>query len=215
VIRDILYQMVYNKPRINPQTQLIKRVVDIGCGTGLSTYFWAGHAEEVIGVEPSGDMLAKAKSHLDKFSGVTKFSFVQNISSATGLPNDSVDVITCSQSLHWMDPETTFKEAVRILRPGGVFMAFDCDWPPTVLNYRAEKAYQEFKRRVKNEGKQRGLFKDIKKFKKGLHLQRMKDSGVFTYVKEIVINHQEQGNCDRLVAIVLSRGAIDTTRKSS
>src|ERR1035437_4594814 len=28
-------------------------VVDLGCGTGLSTRIWAGRAERVIGIEPS------------------------------------------------------------------------------------------------------------------------------------------------------------------
>ena len=30
-----------------------ERVVDLGCGTGLSTMVWKGHAREVIGIEPS------------------------------------------------------------------------------------------------------------------------------------------------------------------
>ena len=34
-------------------------VVDLGCGTGLSTLIWEAVSDRVIGVEPSGDMLAK------------------------------------------------------------------------------------------------------------------------------------------------------------
>lgn len=35
--------------------------VDLGCGTGLSTQAWHGNCGRVIGVEPSGDMLAVAR----------------------------------------------------------------------------------------------------------------------------------------------------------
>ena len=41
-----------------PQT-----VVDLGCGTGLSTRLWGTAAAEVIGVEPSPDMIAYAQEH--------------------------------------------------------------------------------------------------------------------------------------------------------
>ena len=36
-------------------------VVDLGCGTGLSTRYWAGKAEQVIGVDPTSDMRAQAE----------------------------------------------------------------------------------------------------------------------------------------------------------
>src|SRR3954452_6882329 len=31
-------------------------VVDLGSGTGLSTLLWAGHADEVVGIEPNPEM---------------------------------------------------------------------------------------------------------------------------------------------------------------
>ena len=40
-----------------PQT-----VVDLGCGTGLSTRLWGTAAAEVIGVEPSPDMMLMRRS---------------------------------------------------------------------------------------------------------------------------------------------------------
>jgi len=211
-LRDIIYQLVTHKPRTS--NSKVNRVADLGCGTGLSTYFWANHAEEVFGIEPNADMIAKAKSHASKLSGNTKFSFIQNISSSTGLPDNSIDVVTCSQSLHWMEPDSTFKEVARILKPGGVFVAYDCDWPPTVLDWRAEKMYQEFQKNVKAAADSRGLFKDVKKWKKGEHLERMRASGLFSYVKEIVVNHEELGNCDRAVAVAESQGSVSTAKKA-
>ena len=39
----------------------IDLIVDIGCGTGNSTEVCTNFAEKVIGIEPSKDMLNKAK----------------------------------------------------------------------------------------------------------------------------------------------------------
>lgn len=36
-------------------------VVDLGCGTGLSTLLWADTAERVIGIEPNDDMRMQAE----------------------------------------------------------------------------------------------------------------------------------------------------------
>ena len=64
----------------------------------------------------------------------------------TGLDDGCADIVTCSQSLHWMEPEPTFAEAARILRPGGVFAAYDYDWPP-VVDPELDEAYEEYQRR--------------------------------------------------------------------
>jgi len=40
-----------------------------------------------------------------------------------------------------MEPASTFVEVARIVRPGGVFAAIDCDWPPSVGSARAEQAW--------------------------------------------------------------------------
>ena len=39
----------------------IGTVVDLGCGTALSTAAWKGNCGKVIGIEPSSDMLAVAR----------------------------------------------------------------------------------------------------------------------------------------------------------
>jgi predicted TPR repeat methyltransferase len=54
VLLDLLPQLAgTERPRL---------VVDLGCGTGLSTYVWAERAERVLGVEPNGDMRRQAEA---------------------------------------------------------------------------------------------------------------------------------------------------------
>ena len=112
-------------------------VVDLGSGTGLSTRWAASWAAEVVGVEPSADMLERAAAVTDQ----TNVRYVQGWSNDTSLPDASADIVLAVQALHWMDPASTFVEVARLLRPGGVFAALDCDWPPSVGDARAEQAW--------------------------------------------------------------------------
>jgi SAM-dependent methyltransferase len=111
--------------------------VDLGCGTGLSTRWAAGWSSEVVGVEPSDDMRVRAAS----VTSLPNVRYVAGWSNATDLADGSADVVLAVQALHWMEPSSTFTEAARILRPGGVFAALDCDWPPSVGNAAAEQAW--------------------------------------------------------------------------
>lgn len=94
-----------------------------------------------------------------------------------------------------------------------MFAAYDCDWPPTLPDWRAEAAYNELMANVKRITQQRGIAADVKRWEKGQHLARMQASGCFQHTKEITVHHAERGNADRLVGIALSQGSIATLLK--
>ncbi len=119
-------------------------VVDLGSGTGLSSRWAAAWAARVIGVEPNGDMRAVAVAR--ETPGV---EYVAGSGHATGLPDDSADVVLAVQAMHWMEPTSTHAEVVRILRPGGVFAIIDADWPPVTGLVAAEQAWLEVHRQVR------------------------------------------------------------------
>jgi SAM-dependent methyltransferase len=180
-------------------------VVDLGCGTGLSTRYWAGRAAQVIGIDPSPDMLDRAR----QATPAATITYQPGFSPATGLPDGCADLITCSQSLHWMEPQATFHEARRILRPGGVFAAFDYDWPPTTPAWEADQAYERCIERAVAVERTRFTAAPPHQWPKEGHLARMQASGSFRYVKEIVLHHVEPGNAARLVGVLLSQGLVD------
>ena len=113
-------------------------VVDLGSGTGLSSRWAAGWAASVVGVEPSDDMRRVAESRAP-----ANCRFVAAFAHRTGLPAASADLVLAVQAFHWMDPGPTLDEVARLLRPGGVFAAVDCDWPPTVGSAELEAAWAE------------------------------------------------------------------------
>ncbi|NLF76361.1 MAG: methyltransferase domain-containing protein [Chloroflexi bacterium] len=183
-------------------------VVDVGSGTGLSTRLWAGRADQVIGIEPGDDMRRQAEAQ----TAAPSVRYQPGYSTATGLPDACADIVTVSQALHWMEPEPTFAEMARILRPGGVFAAFDCDWPPT-MHWEAEAAYNACMARVDAINRERGFTREVRAWAKGEHLDRMRASGVFRHTREIVLHHVEMGHADRLVGLALTQGRVATVLK--
>src|SRR6266545_1845594 len=173
-------------------------VVDLGCGTGLSTQAWAGVAERAVGIEPNAAMLAAA----EPAPGV---DYRQAYARQTGLDDGCADIVTCSQSLHWMEPEPTFAEAARILRRGGVFAAYDYDWPP-VVDPELDEAFSAFQRRRRAAREARGIERGGDSWPKHGHLERMRASGRFEFCREIVLHSREEANAQRISGFARSIG---------
>ena len=67
----------------------------------------------MIGTDASASQLAQAPAH----PGVT---YRVAPAEASGLPDESVDLVTVAQALHWLDSAGFYQEARRVLVPGGV-----------------------------------------------------------------------------------------------
>jgi SAM-dependent methyltransferase len=173
-------------------------VVDLGCGTGLSTRAWSGVAEHVVGIEPNSAMLAATE-------GGTGVEYREAFAQKTGLAGGVADIVTCSQSLHWMEPEPTFAEVERILRPGGVFAAYDYDWPP-VVDPEVDEAFSAYQQRRRQARQARGIERGADRWAKEKHLERMRASGRFRFCHELVLHSVEEGNAERIGGFARSIG---------
>ncbi len=98
-----------------PQTV---RAVDIGCGTGISARLLAAAGARVIGFDVNDDMLAAARRAPQLGDG-TPPEYRRGGAEATGLADQSVDLILCAQAFHWFEPEAALREFHRILVPHG------------------------------------------------------------------------------------------------
>lgn len=182
-------------------------VVDLGCGTGLSTQIWCDHADRVIGIEPNSDMIKTARAT------VSGAEFFQADSYRTGLEKSSADLVTCSQSFHWMEPQVTLKEVQRILRPGGVFAVYDCDWPPAV-GMRSEQAWSHLMEQAQVlTTRYAANLPTHRQWPKSRHLENMRSSAYFAYCREIVFENSETCDGQRFIDIALSQGHIQTLLK--
>jgi SAM-dependent methyltransferase len=176
-------------------------VVDLGAGTGLSAVAWAGRARQVTAVEPSEGMRRRAERRTGAAAGSgTRFTVLDATAEATGLPDGCADVVTASQAMHWFDPDRALPEIARLLRPGGVLAAYDCDWPPCI-DWQTGAAWAQVASRVDAEQARRGLApvhggKD--------HLGRLAGSGLFRHCELLAAVGRDQGDADRLVAVAFS-----------
>jgi SAM-dependent methyltransferase len=177
-------------------------VVDLGAGTGLSSVIWAGRARRVTAVEPSAGMrqIAERRVCAARAGSGTEFLVVDASAEDTGLPGGCADVVTASQAMHWFDPDRALPEVARLLRPGGVLAAYDCDWPPCI-DWETGAAWETVARRVDEVQARRGLpaphgGKD--------HAGRMRRSGLFRHCAEIAVHGCEQGDAERLVTLAIS-----------
>lgn len=90
------------------------RVVDVGAGTGILTQQLLERGLDVIALEPNPAMRAAATRELARHVGV---EVRDGTAEVMGLPDQSVDLVTCAQTFHWLDPVAFRRECLRVLRP--------------------------------------------------------------------------------------------------
>ncbi|MGE0362424.1 MAG: ArsR/SmtB family transcription factor [Vicinamibacterales bacterium] len=100
-------------------------VADVGCGEGYLTLEAARWARKVIGIDRSAAVLARARQLADRRK-VTNVSWKRGDIEKLPLPDQCVDVVLLSQTLHHAgEPSRVLREAARVLRPGGRVLILD------------------------------------------------------------------------------------------
>lgn len=111
-IRNRFEEMVQPKPG--------SRILDVGCGTGMSRQLYIRFASSYVGVDLSERAIAKAKADFPQSEW--------HVADACALPfaDDSFDLVTFSSVLHHIpDFGRALSEAYRVLKPGGRAFAYD------------------------------------------------------------------------------------------
>lgn len=98
-----------------------KHAVDVGCGTGQSTVILAPYFEKVTGVDVSEAQIESAAR--DRSLPNIEFK-VADANSMLPFPDESVELVTSCEAIHWFDLDNMYSEVRRILIPGGAFAAY-------------------------------------------------------------------------------------------
>ena len=89
----------------------VRRVLDVGCGTGIASQLFLDRGCEVVGVEPDERMAAVARRR-----GV---AVVVSPFEAFSPPAEPFDIVASAQAWHWVDQGIGPARAADALRPGG------------------------------------------------------------------------------------------------
>jgi len=185
-----------------------KLAVDLGSGTGLSTAIWRDHSARAVGVEPTPDMIRQARMDYPDLE------FIEASSYQTTLPSGSAEVVTCSQSFHWMEPVATIEEVDRLLVRNGAFSVFNCVFPVS-WDWEAELAYTRLFQEVAEILKSRpNRDENVLYFPKSEHRRNIEESGRFRYVTEVMFDHVEDCDSERFIGMALSQGQLQRLLKN-
>ena len=146
-------------------------------------------------------MLARAEMATD----AANVRFVHALAADTTLPADCADVVSCSQSFHWMEPWPVLAEAGRVLRAGGVFAAYDYDVPPTV-HPEVDLAFEELVAARRAARAQPGEEPGAVRWPKEGHLERIRESGRFRFTRELLCHSVAETDAPRIVGLAESIG---------
>jgi SAM-dependent methyltransferase len=108
-------------------TRQTERAWDCGTGSGQAAVALAQHYDEVVASDPSMAQLSSAERH-------AAVAYVAMPAERVALSDQSIDLVTVAQALHWFDLSFFFAETDRVLRPGGALAV----WSYGLLTIDAE-----------------------------------------------------------------------------
>lgn len=98
---------------LSAQTPVHHLAWDCGAGNGQAAVGLAAHFDRVVGSDASAAQIAQAPA-------TARVSWRVAREDDSGLADQSVDLATVAQALHWFDASAYFTEARRVVKPGGV-----------------------------------------------------------------------------------------------
>lgn len=89
------------------------RAWDCGTGNGQAAVALAAHFDHVAATDASPQQIAQAETN-------SKVIYRVATEQQSGLADESIDLVTVAQALHWFDTAAFFVEVRRVLKPRGV-----------------------------------------------------------------------------------------------
>jgi SAM-dependent methyltransferase len=174
-------------------------VLDVACGPGIVSCFFARRVRQVTGLDFVPAMLERARRYQaeQKFTNVT---WQQGSSTDLPFPADMFDgVVTRFSFHHFLDPLAALREMKRVAKPGGTVLV--CDVAPRAETQAAFNHWEI----LRDPSHTRALTRDeFETFGKdaGLELRRVERSSLDRDLEELLAgSFPKPGDADRIRAL--------------
>ncbi|HAZ16974.1 MAG: hypothetical protein UV70_C0008G0030 [Parcubacteria group bacterium GW2011_GWA2_43_13] len=117
-----------------------KIILEIGCGNGEISVWFAKNGAEVYGIDISDESIAIAERR-SRENGITEQThFLVSPGEYTHFLDSFFDIIFINVSLHHLEVEQALNEFKRVLKPNGIFVAVEpCVFSKTIQTIRTSK----------------------------------------------------------------------------
>ena len=129
-------QYLQERTRLQNGADKFQLMVDVGCGSGQATESFASYFEKIVGIDASANQIACASK---KFPHI---EYLVGKGESIPVDDETVDLVTSGQAVHWMDFPMFLGECHRVLKPNGCILLYGYDYI---------KLYPQFKSSLNKE----------------------------------------------------------------
>lgn len=136
-----------------------KKILDLGCGAGEASIYFAKKGAKVTATDISKGMLEVVNKVAQKHN-VTVYT-KQSYSHQIDFDDKTFDIVYAGNLLHHVDIEPTIKEVCRVLKNKGIFVSWDPLAHNPIINI-----YRQIAKEVRTEDEHPLKFIDIEVFRR-------------------------------------------------
>ncbi len=164
-----IFSDIIKESKINKKS----RILDIGCGSGLSTIPLGKIGYKITGIDTSKNLIDLAKENSKQYKNI---NYTLGSFENSKLRKDQFNLLISGQAFHWLDKKTKYKKCFNILKKDGflaIFGKFN-DYNKSSFLFRIRKLfirsckyypldtnYTEYFSHYKKELESKKLFKNV------------------------------------------------------